>query len=49
MSNEHYEKLRNDPKVKIDILDDDIWTPEEFQDVPGKNQVTGRGSGPPGG
>ena len=33
--------------MKIDILDEGYWSSEVFRDLPGRNRVTGRGSGHP--
>ena len=42
------EESRNGRDIKIDILDDYIWTPERFWVRLGQYRITGRLSEPPG-
>ena len=44
----HDEESLNGRDVKIDILDDYIWTPERFRVRLGQYRITGRLSEPPG-
>ena len=45
----HDEESRNGRDIKIDILDDYIWTPERFRVRLAQYRITGRLSEPPGG
>ena len=45
----HDEESQNGRDIKIDILDDYIWTPERFRVRLGQYRITGRLSEPPGG
>ena len=44
----HDKEPRNGGDIKIDILDDYIWTPERFQVRLGQYRSSGRLSEPPG-
>ena len=44
----HDEESLNGRDVKIDILDDYVWTPEGFREVSGIYRSTGRLVEPPG-
>ena len=42
------EESRNDRDIKVDILDDYIWTPERFRGRVGQYRINGRLPEPPG-
>ena len=44
----HDEESRNGRDIKIDILDDYVWTPEGFREVSGIYRSTGGYRNPPG-
>ena len=44
----HDEESRNGRDIKIDILDDYIWTPDEFRGLPDNYRSAGGLSEPPG-